>query len=575
MIPPDDTQFDYIIVGGGTAGAILAHRLSADPRASVLVIEAGPDAPDWATPPAILDGYPGTAMLNPGLTWTDLRVSTEMLSHNRPDERPRLRPYEQGRVLGGSSAVNGMLTNRGSPLDYADWVARGAKGWGWEDVLPYFKRVEHDMDFDGPLHGKGGRLPLRRHFPNMWSGHAKAAARAFEAAGYQYLPDQNGEFVEGYFPVVMANMYEHRVSTAMAYLDAGTRNRKNLTILADTQVSTLLFENQTCVGVRAHTADSTLDLRAHEVIASAGAILSPALLLRSGIGDARHLQAQGVPIVANLPGVGRRLMDHPSVAIAGFIRRDARLDGRTRRHIAMGMRWSSGLEGAPPCDMTMLVSTKSTWHAVGEQLQTFAIWANKTFSEAGQVQLESPDWRVSPRVDFNLLHDRRDLDRLMAAYRKFAAIAKSPEMAAVVSDPFPASYSDKVRQFGRLTPRNRFLTKVAAQMLDGPAFLRRTILRNFVMEGATLEALLADDTQLEQFIRKTTCGTWHASASCRMGADSDPLAVLDENAKVRGVSGLRVADASIFPVTPCANTSLPTMMVAERVSDLVLKAAAA
>lgn len=568
----DVTHFDYVIVGGGTAGAIIAHNLSADERHRVLVIEAGVDTPDGRVPAAVLDGYPGTAMLDPCLTWTDLRVSTEALPHNCPDYRPRLRPYEQGRVLGGSSAINGMLVNRGSPDDYADWEARGARGWGWDAVLPYFRRIEHDLDFDGPHHGKAGRLPVRRHFPNMWSPHARAAGRAFEAAGYRYLPDQNGAFVEGYFPVTMANAYEHRVSTAMAYLDAGTRNRPNLTIWTEAQVSALHFEGMRCTGAAVQRIGGTTEVSAGEVILSAGAIQSPALLLRSGIGPGADLRRLGIVVRADRRGVGARLMDHPSVAIAAFIHPDARINGRTRRHIPMGMRWSSGIEGTPPCDMTMLVSSKSTWHAVGEQLQTFAIWVNKTFSEAGKVELESADWQTQPRVDFNLLHDRRDLDRLVAAYRKFAAIVVSDEMKAVISEPFPASYSDKVRQFGRITPKNRLLTSAAARLLDGPAWLRKTILRNFVMEGASLEQLLADDEALEAFIRKTTCGTWHASASCRMGAAEDPMAVVDETGRVRGVDGLRIVDASIFPAIPCANTSLPVMMVAEKISDAVIGA---
>lgn len=565
-------RFDYVIIGGGTAGAILAHNLTRDAGSRVLLIEAGPDTPDAHVPKAILDGYPGTAMLDPGLTWTDLRISTEPLQHNQPDWRPRLRPYEQGRVLGGSSAINGMLVNRGAPSDYDEWVARGARGWGWEDVLPFFRQIEHDLDFDGPYHGKEGRLPIRRHFPNMWSPHAQAAGRAFAAAGYSYLPDQNGAFEEGYFPVTMANAYEHRVSTAMAFLDAGTRNRPNLEIWTETQVSTLRFEGKRCIGVNAHRAGGQIAVDAGEVIVSCGAIMTPALLLRSGIGPGADLRGLGIDVRADLPGVGARLMDHPSVAIAGYIRPEARINGRTRRHIPMGMRWSSGLEGTPACDMTMLVSSKSTWHAVGEQLQTFAIWVNKTYSEAGRVQLESADWRQMPRVDFNLLHDRRDLVRLVSAYRKFAAIVRSPEMAEVIADPFPASYSDKVRQFGRITPLNRFLTGIAARFLDGPDWMRREFLRKFVMEGPGLDDLLADNDALEAFIRKTTCGTWHASASCRMGDENDPNAVVDPAGRVRGIDGLRIADASIFPVICCANTSLPVMMVAQKISHEVIAA---
>jgi len=160
----------------------------------------------------------------------------------------------------------------------------------------------------------------------------------------------------------------------------------------------------------------------------------------------------------------------------------------------------------------------------------------------------------------------------VAAYRKFAAIVRSPEMAEVIADPFPASYSDKVRQFGKISPLNRFLTNVAARFLDGPDWMRREFLRQFVMEGPSLDDLLGDNDALEAFIRKTTCGTWHASASCRMGDENDPMAVVDPEGRVRGVDGLRIADASIFPVICCANTSLPVMMVAQKISHAIIAA---
>jgi 5-(hydroxymethyl)furfural/furfural oxidase len=197
----------------------------------------------------ILDSYPGTVYFDPRFHWTELKVHTEVISHNRPEEdRPPLRKYEQARVLGGGSSINAQLANRGAPGDYDEWEARGAAGWNWNAVLPYFKTVECDMDFDGPWRGKDGRIPVRRILPDLWNGYAKAIAKAFDEAGFQYLQDQNAEFKDGYFPVTISNLYDRRVSAAIGYLDPETRRRDNLTISTLTHVKELLFEGTRSVG---------------------------------------------------------------------------------------------------------------------------------------------------------------------------------------------------------------------------------------------------------------------------------------------------------------------------------------
>jgi len=238
----------------------------ADPSRRVLLLEAGRDTPPDRVPPEVLDSYPRVAYFDVRNLWKDLRVRLTA------DTRDPPRRYEQARIMGGGSSLNDMQANRGMAVDYDDWAKGGAEGWAWRDVLPYFRRLERDLDFPGSqLHGDTGPLPIRRIWPLVWPGFSKAAAESFKAQGLPFVEDHNGDFRDGYFPLAISNLYDRRVSTAIAYLDHATRRRPNLRIESDVTVETLLRDGRRIAGVRAKRAGAVQEWRARTVVVCAGA----------------------------------------------------------------------------------------------------------------------------------------------------------------------------------------------------------------------------------------------------------------------------------------------------------------
>jgi 5-(hydroxymethyl)furfural/furfural oxidase len=431
--------------------------------------------------------------------------------------------------------------------------------------LPWFRKLETDRDFAGDLHGADGPTPIHRLSQANWPPLARAIEPWAQAHGLPYIADINADFRDGYASVPMTNTGTERASSASCYLNARVRARPNLHIVTSAPVRRILFEGTQAVGVEAEVNGAPTRFNARKVVAAAGGIFSPALLLRSGIGAADALGKLGIPVVADRPGVGRQLQNHPVVYIGMHLRQRSRQGPAIRPTAASCMRYSSGVAGCPPGDMYMNIQSKTSWNALGAQIGNVSPVVLRPASR-GQVALTSSDPRDYPRIEFNFLSDPRDLQRLCAGFVRAAEIAAYCAAQRLCGTPFAVRFGDRLRQLNQRTRANEIKTSVLAGLLDLVPALSDLALSNLTGRHIGLAALAADPAAVQAHVLENVAGLFHPAGSCRMGPAADPDAVVDAQGKVHGVACLYVADASVMPNLTAGNTNLPTLMIAEKIS---------
>ena len=529
--------FDYVVAGAGTAGCVLANRLSADPKVRVALIEAGSsDTHPWIHIPAMV----GAAIATPKLGWG---YFTEPQAHMGG----RRIPIPRGRVLGGCSSLNGMVYNRGHPKDYDDWAAMGARGWSYREVLPYFLRSEDNERFQGsPFHGHGGEMAVTDiHRTNPMNA---AFFQAMEELQVRRCPDFNSSDPEGYGFRQATIRRGRRESMATAFLRP-IKDRKNLQVITDAPAQRVLIEGGRATGIEVRTPEGLRRITARrEVVLTSGAIGSPQLLQLSGVGDGEALNALGIEVQHHLPSVGANLRDHLAVLVQ------------------MVMKDSSSY------GISLAATPRGAWNILEYALfrqgpfASFVFEANaflRTLPELDRPDVQlvfQPARRNQNTFPLPLGHGFVGSSVLLYPKSRGTVSLKSPDpLAPAAIDPNLLSAAEDYEPLLRAI---RFCRRVFAS----PAFAR------YHASEFKPGAAATDDEVLRTYIRDTGSTVHHPSGTCRMGSGED--AVVDAELKVRGIEGLRVADASIFPRLVGGNTNAVVVMVAEKAADLILGRAA-
>ena len=534
-MPVSADTFDYIVTGAGSAGAAVAARLSESSKHRVLLLEAGgKDSNPWIHIP-----------LGFARTFIDPTVNWKFESAPQPQLGNRRLYLPRGKTLGGSSSINGMVYIRGNHADYDEWRQRGAEGWDWDSVLPFFKKAENQERGADEFHGTGGPLNVSDH-PKQFE-LADAVLSAAGQAGIPRNPDFNGKIQEGcgYYQTTTSN--KRRWSTAKAYLDPA-RGRQNFEIRTGAHATKVLIENDRAVGIEYNTAVGRKVVRARrEIVVSGGAYGSPQLLLLSGLGPAEHLQAMGVPVVRDMPGVGSNLHDHFNTYLSWKCTKPITLNdlenswprkilaaaqyGLTRSgpmasngiHAGLFTRSDPRLE-RPDLQINLLewsTLERTKDRVVPHPFSGFTLSPVHLRPDGrGTVRLGSPDPLAPPEILFDFLRTEYDMQALVAGIK--------------------------------------LTRKIAAQ----PA------LKPYIVEELAPGIALSSDKDLEAFVRETGVSNHHPSSSCMMG--SGPNTVVDSRLRVHGIAGLRVADASIMPQVVAGNTNAPSIMIGEKAAAMIL-----